>query len=172
MDGRLDDSDPRHSHNKKSAHHCLQEKGYRDYGHDMDNTDTLLDVGLSFTCDFDKSVPFIGQDHVQAQKQRSRNDGGLSKRLVSVLVKDPEPLLHHGEILWRNDGPVADVRAASYGHSLGGAVGLAMLERDEQVIDKTFIQEGVWRVQVGNDYYPVELSFQPLLDPKGLRIKA
>ena len=138
----------------------------------MDNTDTLLDVGLSFTCDFEKSVPFIGQDHLLAQKQQARSNGGLSNRLVSVLVKHPDPLLHHGEILWRNDRPVAEIRAASYGHSLEGAVGLAMLQADGQVVDKTFIHEGRWRVQVGNDYYPVELSFQPLFDPKGLRIKA
>merc|ERR1712167_272961 len=28
------------------------EKGYRDYGHDIDNTDTLMESGLSFTADF------------------------------------------------------------------------------------------------------------------------
>jgi glycine cleavage system aminomethyltransferase T len=27
----------------------LLEQGYRDYGHDMDNLDTLLEVGLGFT---------------------------------------------------------------------------------------------------------------------------
>ena len=30
------------------------EKGYRDYGHDMDNTDTLVEAGLAFTCDFEQ----------------------------------------------------------------------------------------------------------------------
>ena len=35
------------------------EKGYRDYGHDMDNTDTLLEVGLGFTADFDKPGGFL-----------------------------------------------------------------------------------------------------------------
>jgi glycine cleavage system aminomethyltransferase T/glycine/D-amino acid oxidase-like deaminating enzyme len=30
------------------------EKGYRDYGHDIDNTDSVLEVGLGFTCDFSK----------------------------------------------------------------------------------------------------------------------
>ena len=42
-----------------------QEKGYRDYGHDMDNTDTIVDVGLSFTCDFEKEdLPAGGYDFV------------------------------------------------------------------------------------------------------------
>ena len=30
------------------------EKGYRDYGHDMDNLDTPLEVGLGFSCDLKK----------------------------------------------------------------------------------------------------------------------
>ena len=38
------------------------EKGYRDYGHDMDNTDTLMEVGLGFTADFDKKEGFIGKE--------------------------------------------------------------------------------------------------------------
>ncbi len=29
-------------------------QGYRDYGHDLDNLDTLLEAGLGFTADFEK----------------------------------------------------------------------------------------------------------------------
>ena len=137
----------------------------------MDNTDTILNVGLSFTCDFEKPEPFIGQAQVLAQKQQSQQRGGLEKRLVSVLMKDPEPLLHHGEVLWRNDQAVADIRTGSYGHSLGGAVGLAMLHDETAAISKKYLEDASWRVQVRNRYYPVELSFQPMYDPKGLRIK-
>ena len=35
------------------------EKAYRDYGHDMDNTDTLLEVGLGFTADYDKPGKWV-----------------------------------------------------------------------------------------------------------------
>lgn len=45
-----------------------------------------------------------------------------------VLLLDPEPLMYHAEVLWRNGVRVGDVRAASYGHTLGGAVGLALVE--------------------------------------------
>ena len=48
------------------------EKGYRDYGHDMDNTDTILEVGLGFTCDFEKPSGFIGMDAVLEHKRRSK----------------------------------------------------------------------------------------------------
>merc|ERR1711920_640983 len=96
----------------------------RDYGHDMDNTDTVLEVGLGFAADFKKPCGFLGKDAVVAQKAA----GKLRKRLVQVLVKDPEPLMYHGEIVLRDGLPVGDVRAASYGHTLGGAVGLAVVE--------------------------------------------
>src|SRR2546421_7127015 len=44
-------------------------------------------------------------------------------RLVQVLVKDPEPMLFHAEVVRRDGTPCGYVRAASYGHTLGGAVG-------------------------------------------------
>ena len=40
------------------------EKGYRDYGHDLDNTDTLLEAGLGFTAALDKPGGFLGQAEV------------------------------------------------------------------------------------------------------------
>ena len=35
--------------------------------------------------------------------------------------------MFHGEVVLRDGEVVGDVRAASYGHTLGGAVGLAMV---------------------------------------------
>ena len=60
----------------------LMEKGYRDYGHDMDNTDTLLVCGLGFTCDFEENGIFIGIENVIKQKNQQRTEGGLRKRNV------------------------------------------------------------------------------------------
>jgi 4-methylaminobutanoate oxidase (formaldehyde-forming) len=43
------------------------EKGYRDYGHDIDNTDTVLEAGLGFAVALDKPGGFIGREAVLAQ---------------------------------------------------------------------------------------------------------
>jgi len=59
------------------------EKGYRDYGHDMDNTDTYLEVGLGFTADYDKPGGFIGDEAVKAQRA-ANGKKALPKRLVQV----------------------------------------------------------------------------------------
>ena len=44
------------------------EKGYRDYGHDVDNTDSVLEAGLGFVVALDKPGGFRGRDAVRAQK--------------------------------------------------------------------------------------------------------
>jgi glycine cleavage system aminomethyltransferase T len=149
-----------------------QEKGYRDYGHDIDNTDTLVECGLSFTCDFNKSETFIGQSHVLAQKALAKAQGGLNKRLAQVILEDSQPLLHGGEVLRRNGVPMAEIRTASYGHVLGGAVGLVMLESADECISTNFIAVGDFDVMIADVLHSCRVSLTPLYDPKNLRVKA
>jgi glycine cleavage system aminomethyltransferase T len=159
--------------------YCLyhfKEKGYRDYGHDIDNTDTVLEAGLGFTCDFSKDKGFIGMDHVLTQKEMRLSQGGFTKRMVHVFVNDPQPLMQHGEVLWRDNVRVSDVRMASYGHTLGGAVGLSMIETQKQnsdypVITKEYLQHGIWEVEIAERRFPCQLSLAPFYDPKSHRIK-
>jgi len=143
------------------------EKGYRDYGHDIDNTDTVLEAGLGFAVALDKPGGFVGRDAVLAQKAA----GPLRKRLVQVLVRDPEPLMHHAEIVKRDGRAVGYIRAASYGHTLGGAVGLAMIEADG-AIDQAWLDRGAWTVDIAGRDYPAIASLRPLYDPAMNRIKA
>ena len=48
------------------------EKGYRDYGHDIDNTDSVLEAGLGFAVDLEKPGGFMGRDAVVAARPRAR----------------------------------------------------------------------------------------------------
>jgi glycine cleavage system aminomethyltransferase T/glycine/D-amino acid oxidase-like deaminating enzyme len=143
------------------------EKGYRDYGHDIDNTDDALETGLGFVVDLSKP-DFIGKAYCVEKKAQGP---AYSRRLLQVLVRDPEPLLYHAEIVYRNDRAVGYIRAASYGHTLGGAIGLAMIEAGEP-INKAYIQDGVWEVDIAGVRYPAEVSLRPMYDPKMDRIKA
>ena len=143
------------------------EKGYRDYGHDIDNTDNAFETGLGFFVDFKKPSGFIGREAALKQKTA----GPPKRRLVQVLVKDPEPLLFHAEIVHRDGKPVGYVRAGSYGHTLGGAVGLAMIEAGRP-IDAAWLAEGRWEVDIAGRFYPATVSLKPLYDPDMTRIKA
>jgi len=151
----------------KALSSLRMEKGYRDYGHDIDNTDTVLEAGLGFAVALDKPGGFIGRDAVAAQKAA----GPLSRRLVQVLLADPEPLLFHAEVVRRNGTEVGYVRAASYGWTLGGAVGLAMIDSGGTPADQSWLDSDDWTVQVGERIVPARLSLRPLYDPASKRIR-
>ena len=142
------------------------EKGYRDYGHDIDNTDHVLEAGLGFAVDLVKPGGFVGREAVLAKKAT----GPLTRRIVQLLVKDPEPMMYHAEVVWRDGKAVGYVRAASYGHTLGGAVGLTMIEAGEPVT-QAYLDAGRWEVEIAGARYPAVASLKPLYDPSGARIK-
>jgi 4-methylaminobutanoate oxidase (formaldehyde-forming) len=142
------------------------EKAYRDWGHDIDNTDSVLEAGLGFAVDLDKPGGFIGRDAVVAK----RDTGPLTRRLLQILVQDPEPMMFHAEVVHRDGRPVGYIRAASYGFTLGGAVGLAMVDAGEP-IDKAYLERGTWEVDIAGQKYPARASLRPLYDPSMLRVK-
>jgi 4-methylaminobutanoate oxidase (formaldehyde-forming) len=151
----------------KALSSLRMEKGYRDYGHDIDNTDDPYEVGLGFAVRLDKPGGFIGRDALIERKEA----GPPTRRLAQVLLKDPEPLLFHAEIVHRNGKPVGDVRAGSYGFTLGGAVGLTMIEADEPV-NAGYLEGATWEVDIAGKMYPAEVSLRPMYDPKAERVKA
>jgi 4-methylaminobutanoate oxidase (formaldehyde-forming) len=141
------------------------EKAYRDYGHDLDNTDGPYEAGLGFALDLNKPGGFIGKEAVLANKAK----GPLTRRLVQVLVKDPEPMMYHAEIVHRDGVPVGYIRAASYGHTLGGAVGLAMIEPKSPVpVDAEYLRSGRWEVDIAGRLYPAIVSARPLYESRRL----
>jgi 4-methylaminobutanoate oxidase (formaldehyde-forming) len=144
------------------------EKGYRDYGHDIDNTDTVVEAGLGFAVALDKPGGFVGRDAVVAQKAA----GPLTRRLVQVLLSDPDPLLLHAEVVHRDGAAAGYVRAGSYGWTLGAAVGLAMVESgDGEPLTQSWLDAGSWEVEVAGRRVPATLSLRPLYDPTNARIK-
>ena len=144
------------------------EKGYRDYGHDIDNTDGPLEAGFGFALALDKPGGFIGREAVMARKAA----GPLTQRLVQVQVLDPEPLLYHAEVLRRDDAVVGYVRAGSYGHTVGGAVGLAMVSGGDTPVTAAWLHDGAWTVEIAGRTYPARASLRPLYDPDNVRIKS
>jgi len=154
------------------------EKGYRDYGHDLDNTDMIMMTGLGFTLDFDKEGGFIGRD--ATWKHRNEITGGTGKgaltlptRIVNALCLNPDVDMYHGEVLFRDGVRAGYLRAAGYGHTLGGAVGIAQVDAVDGVkaVSAGYLKEGLWEVEVAGTRYPVKLSLAPLYDPKNEKIK-
>jgi 4-methylaminobutanoate oxidase (formaldehyde-forming) len=143
------------------------EKGYRDLGVDIDNTDNPLEAGLGFAVAFDKPGGFIGREALV----KMRDNAPFGSLLVSLLVEDPEVDLFGNEPVLLDGRWIGYVRAAAYGHTMGGPVGLAMVAHPEGVTPEWLDSAGceVWTSR-GNR--PIVLSAGPLYDPAREKILA
>lgn len=141
------------------------EKGYRDFGVDIDNTDTPLEVGLGFVVDLTKPE-FIGRDVLVKQKA----SGPLRKRLVQFLLEDSEPLFYGQEPVLCDGKYVGYMRSGAFGHTLGASVGLGVIELDEGITTDV-LQSKHFEVEVNERRYKAIASLAPLYDPKSERIR-
>ncbi len=143
------------------------EKKFLHFGHDVADEDTPLEAGVSFVCNLDKAIPFIGHDAIARQKETERP---LKKRLVQFLLQDPEPLLYHHEPILRDGEIVGHLTSGNYGHTLGGSVGLGYVECEEGV-SADYINSGSWEIDVACERIPATASLRALYDPKAERVK-
>lgn len=143
------------------------EKGYRDMGVDIDNTDTPLAAGLGFAVAWDKPGGFIGRDALLAAKAA----GAPTRRLVNVFVDDPTADVFGGEPLLLDGQWVGYVRAAAYGHTLDGPVGIAQVECATGVTAE-WLQYGRFAVSTPARQLPAHVQLAPFYDPQRRRILA
>ena len=141
------------------------EKGYRDMGVDIDNTDNPLEAGLGFAVAWDKPGGFTGRDALL----EARAAGPPRHRVVSLIAEDPAIDLFGNEPVFLGGQWVGYVRAAAYGYTVGGAVGLAQVECADGVTGG-WLKSGDFRVHTPAGDVPVRLQIAPLYDPQRLRI--
>jgi 4-methylaminobutanoate oxidase (formaldehyde-forming) len=141
------------------------EAGRRDYGLDMENTDTPLEAGVAFALDFDKPGGFIGREALLAQREKRP----YSSRLVQFLLEDPEPLLYGEEPILLNGEAVGYLRSGAYGHTLGGAMGMGYVENEGGVTIDMIKSEG-YEILVAGERFPAKTSLRPMYDPENLRV--
>jgi glycine cleavage system aminomethyltransferase T/glycine/D-amino acid oxidase-like deaminating enzyme len=154
---------------RHAGYHALDslrsEKGYRHWPHDVGPADTPIDAGLGFTVAWDKPS-FVGRDALLRAREAPR-----TRRLVHLCLTDPEPLLRHGESVRHRGRPVGRVTSAAYGHHLGCAVGLAMLD-DPELLALGDLESADVAVDVAGTVAPAQLSLRPFYDPGNLRLRA
>ncbi len=139
------------------------EKGYRHFGHDITCEDHVVEAGLGFAVKTDKP-DFIGRDAVLRKKEN-----GLENRLLQFMLNDGEPLLYHNEPILRDGQLVGYLSSGSYGHTLGGAVGLGYVPcKGETVAD---VLASTYEIDVAGVRVKATPSMKPLYDPKSERVK-
>ncbi len=145
---------------------CRIEKAFRHFGHDITDEDTPVEAGLGFACAFDKAIPFIGRNALLRQKEA----GVPEKRMVQFKLEDPEPLLYHNEPILRDGEIVGHTTSGSYGHALGGAVGMGYIH-DKGGVTKDYVESGRFEIEIAGERVPATASLWPMYDPKGERVK-
>ena len=98
------------------------EKGYRAFGRELTPDYNPVEAGLLFACKLAADAGFLGREAVEKAKA-----DGPRRRLVSVVLADPDVMMWGGELLLRDGEPAGQVTSAAWGETLGAAVGLAYL---------------------------------------------
>ena len=143
------------------------EKGYRAWARELTPDDTPWQAGLGWAVKLDKPGGFIGREALVEAKARP-----LDRRLVSVVLEDPDPLLWGGETLLRDGRPVGDLTSAGYGHTIGASVGMGYVKRgDGHAIDAAWLGGGKVEVDLAGTRFAAKLSLRPPYDPSGDRIR-
>ncbi len=134
------------------------EKGYRHWGHDIDSDTTPLETGLAFTIAWDKPGGFVGREALLEQRGKP-----LPRRVVQLLLSDPDGVLFHDEPIWRDGVRVGRVTSAMHGHTLGAPVALGMVTTDNP-------QRGSYEIEIAGRRVAAAASLTPLYDPRNQRI--
>jgi len=143
------------------------EKGYRAWGRELTPDDTPFQAGLGWAVKLDKPGGFLGQKALLDAKAKP-----LTRRLVSVVLRDSQPLLWGGEALLRDGRPVGDLTSAGYGHTVGASVGLGYVKRDDgAAIDAAWLENGRFEVDLAGTKLRAKISLRCSFDPTGARIK-
>jgi 4-methylaminobutanoate oxidase (formaldehyde-forming) len=143
------------------------EKAYRAWGRELTPDDNPWQAGLGWAVKLDKPGGFIGRQALIEAKAKP-----LARRLVSVVLQDGEPLLWGGEALLRDGRVVGDLTSAAYGHTVGAAVGLGYVTRDDgPSVDAAWLESGRFEVDLAGTRLAARLSLRAPYDPAGTRIK-
>src|SRR6185312_3750124 len=136
-----------------AGYHALNslriEKAYRHWGHDITDEDTPLEAGLGFAVSWDKAGGFIGREALLRQRSR-----GVTRRLASFALSDPNKLLYHNEPIWRDDVLVGRIASAAYGHTIGRSIGMGYVQSGREIVDPAFVRVGRYEIEVAGERVP------------------
>ena len=153
---------------RNAGHYAINamriEKAYRAWGHDISSDETPLEAGLSFAVDWE--TDFIGREALVEQRAQ-----GIRKRLVALVLEDPEPTLWGSEPILCNGETVGYTTSGAYGPTLGAAVAMGYVKRpDGGIINPAFIKESQFEILNDGIRYPAKAFLRSPYDPKREKI--
>jgi glycine cleavage system aminomethyltransferase T/glycine/D-amino acid oxidase-like deaminating enzyme len=143
------------------------EKAYRAFGRELTPDYNPVEAGLLFACKLKSDVTFLGREAVE--KARA---AGPRRRLVSLVLPDPDAMIWGGELVLRDGAAVGQVTSGAWGEAVGGCVGLAYVRHPAgEVLTADAARSGTYQVNVGGELFPATVHLRPPFDPAGDRVK-
>ena len=131
------------------------EKRFLAYGHDLDTDISPLQAGLGFAVDWDSD--FIGRAALKRQRE-----AGEACRIVTVLLDDPEAVLHGGEPVVFDGEVVGMTTSAAFGYRIGRPLAIADLRRPEAREEGASVE-----VDIAGQRWPARVTLRAAFDPEG-----
>ncbi len=142
------------------------EKGYRAWGADIGPDHTPLEAGLAWAVKLKTSIPFLGREALERQKQ-----GKPKKFLCGFTLDDPSVVLLGRETIFRNGERAGWLSSGGFGHTIGKPIGYGYV-RHEGGVDAAYLETGRYELEVATETVPCRLHLKPLYDPQMLRVRA
>jgi len=141
------------------------EKGYRAWGSDLSPDHTPLEAGLGWAVKLSSETDFLGKDALLQQRRQ-----GLKKQLVCFTPQDSGINLIGRETIFRDDQRVGWLTSAGFGHTVGCPIGFGYV-RNADGVDRTYLEQGDYSLEVAGTRVPCSLHLEPLYDPRSSRVK-
>ena len=143
------------------------EKAYRAWGADLTPDTNPVEAGLLSACKLTTPAVFLGREAVE--KARAE---GPRRRLVSLVLDDPDVMAWGGELVLRDGLAAGQVTSAAWGATLGSCACLAWVwRRDDDIVTRDYLAAGRYEVNVGGTIVPATLHTRPPYDPSGSRVR-
>lgn len=123
----------------------------------------MIESNLGLFCR--KDGTFKGSEIVERQR-----NNGIQKRLVYLTLDNQIPLWGL-EGVYRNGQSVGHIRRGEYGYFIEKPIGKAFIHRkDGKAIDKEYLKNGSFEIDVLGKRYPAKLHLTMPFDPANQRI--
>ena len=145
---------------------CRLEKGYRAWGSDIGPDHTPLEAGLGWATKLNSNRDFIGKQALLVQKKK-----GLKKIFAGFTCDDPNQILLGRETIFRNGKQVGWLSSGGYGYTIGKPIGYGYI-RSNDVIDRDFVNEGKYELEIATKKIPCSVHLTSLYDKEMIKIKS
>jgi 4-methylaminobutanoate oxidase (formaldehyde-forming) len=141
------------------------EKAYRAWGAEITANDNPYEAGLGFAVSLKDNRDFLGREALLTAREAP-----LKKRLASFVCDDEDVVLIGRETILRDGVQVGYLTSGGYGYTLRRPIGLGYLRRAEGITE-AWAEAGRYELVVAEQRKPCRMSFAPLYDASGERVR-